>query len=154
MKEVSGVRQAVQEGPSGTSTTEETMNSHKRVCTALRHREPDRVPFDLGGMAQSGISRKAYANLRRYLGLPEVEIRLLNIITQVARLDADFQERLEIDTDLVYGKWASSELASPIPSRVRQRHTWPRVWRWIHADSLLARTTPRDSAWCGSCYRT
>jgi len=85
------------------------MNAHERVSAAIDHREPDRIPFDLGGMAQSGIHKTAYASLRRYLGLPETEIQLLNIITQVARLDDDVQERLRIDTYLVYGQWANSK---------------------------------------------
>ena len=85
------------------------MNSRNRILIALNHKEPDRIPFDLGGMAQSGIHWLAYTNLRRYLMLPDVKIKLLNIITQVARLDTDFQERLLIDTDLVYSDWASSE---------------------------------------------
>ena len=56
------------------------MNSHQRVWVALNHREPDSVPFDVGGMTQSGINRVAYAKLRDYLRLPDVDIRLLNII--------------------------------------------------------------------------
>ena len=52
------------------------MNSRERVRTTLDHREPDRIPFDLGGTPMSGIHKIAYRNLRRYLGLPEVEIRI------------------------------------------------------------------------------
>jgi uroporphyrinogen decarboxylase len=76
------------------------------VLAACNHQEPDRVPFDLGGMAQSGIHRLAYENLREWLSLPDAPTRLLNVITQVARQDDDFQQRLCIDTCLVYGRWA------------------------------------------------
>jgi len=82
------------------------MTSRERLQTALNHQEADRIPFDLGGMAQSGIHRTAYTNLRRRLGLPDLEIQTLNVITQVARLHEDLQERLGIDAHLVYGKWA------------------------------------------------
>jgi len=47
------------------------MNSRDRCLLSLHHREPDRVPFDLAGSAQTGIHLTAYANLRRYLDLPE-----------------------------------------------------------------------------------
>jgi len=85
------------------------MNSRDRILTALNHKEADYIPFDLGGMAQSGIHRTAYINLRRFLKLPEKESRLLNIITQVARQDKDFNERLKIDTQIVYGRWANNK---------------------------------------------
>jgi len=41
----------------------------ERLITALNHREPDRVPIDLGGN-QTGIHRIAYEKLLDYLGLP------------------------------------------------------------------------------------
>jgi len=85
------------------------MNSRDRILTALNHKEADYIPFDLGGMAQSGIHRTAYINLRRFLELPEKETHLLNIITQVARQDKDFNERLKIDTQIAYGRWANSK---------------------------------------------
>ena len=46
------------------------MNSRERVLTALNHKEPDRVPFDMGGTIVTGIHHKAYIALRGYLGLP------------------------------------------------------------------------------------
>ena len=40
------------------------MNSRERVLAALNHKEPDRVPFDLGGTVITGIHHKAYTALR------------------------------------------------------------------------------------------
>ena len=82
------------------------MNSRQRVIAACNHQESDRIPFDIGGMAQSGIHKTAYDNLRDCLGMPKTQTRLLNVITQVARQDDDFQDRLLVDTSLVYGRWA------------------------------------------------
>jgi uroporphyrinogen decarboxylase len=73
------------------------MNSRERVLLALNHKEPDRVPFDLGGTVVTGISARAYGNLRRYLGLPEIEPRILDIIQQIAVVDDDVMERLGVD---------------------------------------------------------
>ena len=75
-------------------------NSRSRVEAALRHEEPDRVPFDLGGTVVTGIHRTAYARLRRHLGLPDVEIELQDIHQQLARVHDDVKERLGVD---IYG---------------------------------------------------
>lgn len=77
------------------------MNSRERVLTALSHKEPDRVPFDLGGTVVTGIQASAYRRLRKYLGLPEKEIAFADIIQQVAQVDEDVKERLGVDVSNV-----------------------------------------------------
>ncbi len=47
------------------------MESRERVRLALDHREPDRVPFDIGSTAVTGIHERPYRGMRRLLGLPE-----------------------------------------------------------------------------------
>jgi uroporphyrinogen decarboxylase len=74
--------------------------SRRRVEAALNHREPDRVPFDLGGSVVTGIHEKAYRQLRRYLGLPEKEVEIENTVQQIARVHEDVKDRLNVD---VYG---------------------------------------------------
>ncbi|MCJ7752588.1 MAG: methyltransferase, partial [Armatimonadetes bacterium] len=44
------------------------MTSRERVAAALSHREPDRVPIDLGSSAVTGIMVTTYAKLRERLG--------------------------------------------------------------------------------------
>jgi len=73
------------------------MNSRERIQLALNHKEPDRIPFDLGGTPMSGMHHIAYKNLRAYLGLPEVEIRIVDVIQQLAAIDQDLADRLNID---------------------------------------------------------
>lgn len=73
------------------------MNSCERIQLALDHKEPDRLPFDLGGTPMSGMHHIAYKNLRAYLGLPEVEIRIVDSIQQLAAIDQDLADQLEID---------------------------------------------------------
>lgn len=77
------------------------MNSRERVLTALNHKEPDRVPFDMGGTVVTGIQAKAYRRLREYLGLPEKEIIIVDILQQLAQVDGDVMERLEVDVQNV-----------------------------------------------------
>jgi len=40
------------------------LTSRERVMAAVDHREPDRVPIDLGGHRSSGIMAIAYAKLK------------------------------------------------------------------------------------------
>lgn len=35
------------------------MNSRERVLLALNHKEPDRVPYDMGGTVVTGIQAKS-----------------------------------------------------------------------------------------------
>jgi len=68
-----------------------------RLQTALDHREPDRVPRDLGAVRMTGIHARAYPGLRGALSLPPVEIRIADISQQLAVVDDDVLERLGID---------------------------------------------------------
>lgn len=45
------------------------MDSRNRILTALKHREPDRVPVDLGATESSGMTGVAYNRLKKYLRL-------------------------------------------------------------------------------------
>lgn len=78
-------------------TTNQPWTSRRRVESTLRHREPDRVPYDLGGTILTGIHKKAYRRLRQHLGLPEVPIEIEDPIQQLARVHEDVKERLQVD---------------------------------------------------------
>jgi uroporphyrinogen decarboxylase len=69
-----------------------------RVLKALRHEEPDRVPFDLSSTQVTAISNTSYANLREYLGLPPAEPDTMDVVQQVCVPHDDVMERLRIDT--------------------------------------------------------
>lgn len=73
------------------------MNSRQRLLAALDHREPDRVPLDLGSTQVTGIHIVAYRNLRAHLGLLPVEPLLCDVIQQLALPDDDVIEQLGVD---------------------------------------------------------
>jgi uroporphyrinogen decarboxylase len=73
------------------------MNSRERLLTSLDHKEPDRIPFDLGGTVLTGINAKAYRMLRDYLGLPRVEPIMVDVVQQLAQVDDDVIDRLGVD---------------------------------------------------------
>jgi uroporphyrinogen decarboxylase len=73
------------------------VDARGRVLQALNHQEPDRVPFDLGGTGLSTIHVTAYQNLRRHLGLPEIEPEVAFVAEQLVRVDRDLADRLAVD---------------------------------------------------------
>lgn len=73
------------------------MNHRERLRAALDHKEPDRVPVDLGGMGSTGIMAVAYAKLRRHMGLPEEKVFINDLGQQLAEPSKDFIERIDLD---------------------------------------------------------
>lgn len=73
------------------------MNARERVLLALNHKEPDRVPYDLGGTVVTGIHHKAYTAWRQALGLPPREVKIIDMIQQLAQVDDDMMDRLGVD---------------------------------------------------------
>jgi uroporphyrinogen decarboxylase len=84
------------------------MNSQERVAKALHHQEADWVPFDLGGTGLSTIHVTAYQNLRRHLGLSDVEPRVAFVAEQLALVDQDLAQRLQTDVSPVLPGTAST----------------------------------------------
>lgn len=77
------------------------LTSFERVKMALEHKEPDKVPFDLGGTILTGMNKNTYTALRKYLGLPEKEIRIIDMFQQLAGIDDDVHEKLKTDVRCV-----------------------------------------------------
>lgn len=75
--------------------SKETMTSRHRVRIALDHEIPDRVPIDLGGF-QTGIHKKAYAELLAYLGIND-DITILDPVQQLAVPCEEVLERFGVD---------------------------------------------------------
>jgi uroporphyrinogen decarboxylase len=82
--------------------------SRERVRAALAHREPDRVPFDLGGSRQTGIHLRAYAGLREALGLEPREPRVIDITQQLADVEPDVLDALGVDVRYVAPRGSST----------------------------------------------
>ena len=72
------------------------MNSRERVNTTLNHKEPDKVPLDLGGN-QTSIHIKAYKKLIEYLEIEDREIQICDFIQQIALPCDELLERFNID---------------------------------------------------------
>ena len=95
--------------------------SRERVLAALDHREPDRVPIDLGGN-QTGIHKGAYRKLIDRLGLDE-EIVIMDLVQQLAQPSERVLERLHVDTRYVAAGGAKS-FAGGVVRRERGGRVW------------------------------
>jgi len=73
------------------------LNSRERVISALEHKEPDRVPVDLGGMRSTGIMGIAYNKLKSYLGIKRGRTRIYDWIQQLAEPETEILEIVGAD---------------------------------------------------------
>ena len=73
------------------------MNSRERVLFAIAHREPDRVPVDLGATPSSGISAVAYGRLKAHLGMAGGRTRVYDVVQQLAQPEDAILDRFGID---------------------------------------------------------
>ena len=73
------------------------MTSRERVLCAIAHREPDRVPVDLGGMRSTGIMAIAYNRLKRYWGMEGGETLVYDVVQQLAQPEQEILDLVEAD---------------------------------------------------------
>ncbi|MCD6505677.1 methyltransferase [Candidatus Poribacteria bacterium] len=98
------------------------MTSRERVLAALRHKEPDRVPVDLGGMFSTGIMGIAYNRLKSYLGIKGGRTRMYDLMQQLAEPEREILEIIGADVLPVLidepKEWKESTLPDGSPCEV------------------------------------
>src|SRR4030042_4229107 len=72
------------------------MNSRERLLAAINHRQPDRIPVDLGATPSSGISAVAWHNLIRYLGR-NLRNHVYDVIQEVTQPEMELLELFKVD---------------------------------------------------------
>ena len=77
------------------------MNSRERVIQSLNHKEPDRLPIDLGATIVSSIVKKTYIELKQALGMPVEEIKMLDYVQQLPYVDEALMQRFDVDFRMV-----------------------------------------------------
>ncbi len=77
------------------------MKPRDRVMQSLNHKEPDRVPIDMGATIVSSIVKKTYIELKQHLGMPVEEIKMLDYVQQLPYLDDGLLERFGVDFRMV-----------------------------------------------------
>ena len=82
------------------------MTGRERVRTALEHRQPDRVPVDFGGCAQTTIHVGVIAQLREYYGLEKRPVVVEEPYTMMGRLDEDLKAAIGVDVEALLGLYS------------------------------------------------
>ena len=72
------------------------MNSRERLLTAIKHKEPDRIPVDIGATPSSGISAVAYHNLVKHLGL-NLKNHVYDVVQEVSQPDIELLDLFKVD---------------------------------------------------------
>jgi uroporphyrinogen decarboxylase len=80
---------------------DEEMTSRERVIQSLNHKEPDRVPIDLGATIVSSIVKQTYIELKQHLGMPVENIKMLDYVQQLPYVDDALMERFGVDFRMV-----------------------------------------------------
>jgi len=72
------------------------MNSRERLLISLSHREPDKVPVDLGSSTVTGISATAYNNLKEELQIVS-PTKVFDVVQQLAEVDMEIINLFGVD---------------------------------------------------------
>ena len=82
------------------------ITSRERVNLALNHREPDRVPLDLGGSNATGMMASSVYRLRQALGLdsPGTPIRVVEPFQMLGEIKPDLIDALGVDVVGLLGR--------------------------------------------------
>lgn len=89
------------------------MTSKERVLTALKHREPDRIPYDLGATIDTGIHHICYRNLLQYMGKEhlikeEEQTQFMDFATGIVQIDKEIADELRVDARGIVPSHSSS----------------------------------------------
>src|ERR1035438_4337834 len=115
------------------------MTSRERILAAIEHRQPDKVPLDLGATPSSGISAIAYGGLKRQLGLANGQTRIYDVVQQLAQPEDAVLDRLRIDV-MDIGRAFNTEESAWKPTTLAdgQSALYP---AWFHPEH------ERDGSW-------
>ncbi|MEI6138869.1 MAG: uroporphyrinogen decarboxylase family protein [Mariniphaga sp.] len=72
------------------------MKPRERVLSAINHKQPDRIPIDLGATPSSGISMVAYQNLVNHMGLP-LKNMVYDVVQEVTQPEIEFLDLFKVD---------------------------------------------------------
>ncbi|MFQ5867516.1 MAG: uroporphyrinogen decarboxylase family protein [bacterium] len=79
------------------------MNSRERVILALNHKEPDRIPIDIGGTLATSMHRIVYDELKKELGIKDdIEDEILQFSLQTVIISEKMLEKLHGDILGIY----------------------------------------------------
>jgi uroporphyrinogen decarboxylase len=106
----------------------EKMSSRERICAALNHETPDRIPIDLGGTRDSSIVVEGYDRLKKHFKVNGPTV-LSDRMMRVVEVDEEILNKLEIDTRAIFPGAPYKSVATELGER-SYRDSWgvERIW--------------------------
>lgn len=80
------------------------MTSQELLIQTLNHKQPERVVFDMGSSAVTGIHVRALENLRNYYGLEKRPIRVIEPYQMLGLVESDLMDAIGIDVTSAWGE--------------------------------------------------
>lgn len=77
------------------------MTSRERVKTSFAHRQPDKMAVDFGGFACSQMNALTVGRLRKYYGLHEEPVKILDMSTMTGVIEPDLKQVLGSDVQFL-----------------------------------------------------
>ena len=83
------------------------MNSRQRIKTSLIHKQPDKLPVDIGGTAGTGIHVKNVYAIRQRLGLdePGIPVKVIEPYQMLGEIADDLKKIIGVDVAMLDGKY-------------------------------------------------
>jgi uroporphyrinogen decarboxylase len=137
------------------------VNSRERILSAINHKQPDKVPVDLGSSTVTGISAIAYNNLKRHLNISP-PTRVFDVVQQLANVSMDIVDLFGIDAldvnrvSTESGDWYEVELAdgskAEYPGWFRPVKSPDGSWYTTDQDGLILSKMPVGAAFYDQMY--
>ena len=103
------------------------MTSRERVKTSFAHKQPDKMAVDFGGFCCSQINAQVVGELRKYYGLKEEPVKILDMATMTGIIEPDLADIMMSDVQMldqgmmrsairtITGRWSYQGETVPIP---------------------------------------
>lgn len=131
------------------------MNSRERILSSINHKQPDKVPVDLGSSTVTGISAIAYNNLKKHLNI-NAPTRVFDVVQQLANVDMKIIDRFGVDaldinrvtteTDDWYGVELADGSKAEYPDWFHPTKAPDGSWYTTDADGLVLSKMPAGAA--------
>jgi uroporphyrinogen decarboxylase len=137
------------------------MNSRERLLLSINHKQPDKVPVDLGSSTVTGISATAYNNLKKHLNI-NTPTRVFDVVQQLANVDMEIIDRFGVDaldinrittdTDDWYGVELADGSKAEYPNWFRPTQAPDGSWYTTDSDGLILSRMPVGAAFYDQMY--
>ena len=137
------------------------MNSRDRIIAAINHRQPDKVPVDLGSSTVTGISAIAYNKLKSHLNISK-PTRVFDVVQQLANVDMEIVNMFGVDAldinrvTTESDDWYEVDLAdgskAEYPSWFRPVKSPDGSWYTTDADGIILSRMPAGAAFYDQMY--